>query len=733
MFTAYSGIRAKNTLILQHDQSDCGLSCLASIINYHGGKPSLEKLRELSGTAGQETTILGLYQAAQQIGLVAEGMQAEGIKELREFNDPVILHVTIQDASHYFVMYGIDNESGNAVIGDPAQGLLYYTLDELDKLWQSKTLLKLTPDQNFVRSSADKERKRKWILELIKGEASFLWIAFSLGSIFTVLSASIAIFGEAFVDAILPAGNRQNFIGSVLLIAILLMVRSFIGYLKALFIMRQGKHFTNTIVEKLYNNLIYLPKAFFDLRKAGELTARMNDTNRIQSKMSVLFGNIIDDILQAIIFTIVVSFYSPIVAILVLFSIPFYAALVSLFNENIIRSQRKLIGSAVTLESLFIDTVESITTIKALNKESFFESLYNQVFGFFQNKILHVGKLNARFTLYAEIIKTLFIISAFALCSWKLQLSALQMGEIIAVLYMAIAILSSINRLAIANCQLQEVKIAFNRIHDFMIIKPENFSDPATLRSEEKFLFKDDFRLKIKNLSFRFPGKRQLLRNISLKVKVGEIIAIVGGSGSGKSTLTQILQKFYKPESGKIEINSIDLEKIPTKQWRQLVGIVPQEIKLFNNNLLYNLTLSEDPDKIDAIIEFCQYYGFDQYFESFPQSYLTPLGEDGVNISKAQQQLVALARALFNKPKLLLLDECFLSMDTRMERFVFNLLNKLKSTMAIVLVTHRLKPNQKADCIYILQNNELSASGSHDELMLTPNFYSDSMRESSSY
>lgn len=733
MFTAYSSVRAKNTLIPQEGQSDCGLACLASIINYHGGKPSLEKLRESSGTTTQATTLLGLYQAAQQIGLVAEGLEAEGTKDLREFNDPVILHVLLEDTQHYFVMYGIDNESRNVVIGDPAKGLVYYTLEELDKIWQSKALLKLTPDQNFIRSAAEKERKRKWIFELIKGEASFLWVALSLGTIFSILSLSVAIFGQEFMDEILPAGNVQGFMLGVALVTLLLIARSTINYLKMLFIMRQGKDFTNRIVEKLYRNLIYLPKSFFDLRKAGELTARMNDTNRIQSKMSSLFGNILDDLLQVIIFGAAVFLYSPVIALIVLGSIPVHFVLAYFFNDNVIRSQRKLIGSSVTLESLFIDTVQSITTIKALNKEPFFETLYKQVFGFFQNKVFHIGKLNTRFAFLSEIISALFIVSVFALSSWMLQVKALQTGEMIATLFMSVSIILSVNRLAIANGQIQEVKIAFNRIHDFMIIRPENTSDPLTTGSEERFFFREDFRLKIKNLSYRFPGRRQLLRDISLKVKAGEMIAIVGGSGAGKSTLVQILQKFYKIESGKIEINSIDLEKISTKQWRQTVSVVPQQVKIFNNNLLYNLTLSDNPEDVDSVIEFCQYYGFDQYFEAFPQSYLTHLGEDGINISLAQQQLVALARALFQKPKLLILDECFTSMDSRMEKFIFNLLSKLKPTTAVILVTQRLKFSQKTDRIYILQNSELSAVGSPEELMLTPNFYSDSMREAGNY
>jgi len=728
MFTPYSEVRAKNTLVLQQGQSDCGLSSLASIISYHGGKPSLEKLREVSGTTVQSTTMLGLYQAAQQVGLAADGLEAEHVRELRSIEEPVILQLTTHNKLHYVVMYGIDQETGNAVIGDPARGIVYSTLEDLDHVWPTKALLRLIPTETFVRSSADNERRRKWLFDLVRAEASFLWMAFALAGIFAISSVSILFVAQQFIDNIVPSNNPQNFVIGVVLLTLLLGVKGSIAYLKMLFITRQGKDFTYRLVEKLYNNLMYLPKTFFDLRKAGELTARMNDTTRIQSKVSLLLGNMMDDLLVVATFLVTAFFYSPVLTLIVATSVPLYVLLTYVFNDNVVRSQRKLIGSAVTLESLFIETAESMDTIKALNRESFFETLYKQTFGFFQTKIFHIGKLNARFTFFADLLNAIFIMIAFVFCSWSWKNGSLPGGEAIVLFILVATIVVSINRLATANTQLQEVRIAFNRIYDFMIIKPENFNDPIPAL-QDRFSFEEDFRLKIKNLSFRFPGRRQLLRGISLRVKVGEVIGLTGGSGSGKSTLIQILQKLYKPESGKIEVNSIDLEKIPTAQWRKIVGVVPQHIKIFNNNLLYNLTLSENPDDVDAAIEFCQYYGFDQYFEAFPQGYLTPLGDNGANISRAQRQLVGLARTLFQKPRLLILDDCLTSIDSRMERFVLSLLTKLRSSTAVILVMNRLKFNQHIDRIYILQNNELIASGSHDELMLTANYYSDLVRQ----
>src|SRR5690606_32752409 len=142
----------KKTFVRQQGQSDCGVACLASVIKYHGGNITLEKLRELSGTTQQGTTLLGLYQAARQLGFDAQGLVAESVDNLRELTSPAILHVVIgNQQQHYFVYYGFDL-NGQIIIGDPAREIGHYPVEELENVWQGKALLKLIPNQSFVKA-----------------------------------------------------------------------------------------------------------------------------------------------------------------------------------------------------------------------------------------------------------------------------------------------------------------------------------------------------------------------------------------------------------------------------------------------------------------------------------------------------------------------------------------------------------------------------------------------------
>lgn len=713
----------QKTFIRQHGQSDCGVACLASIINYHGGEITLEKLRELSGTTQQGTTLLGLYQAAQQLGFDAEGLEAEGVENLKELQQPAILHVVIDNRlQHYFVYYGFD-KLGQVIIGDPAKGIISYKANELDALWQSKALLKLSPNSNFVKAETQNNQRKQWIIDLVKEDINVLIAALFLGLIISALGLTTAIFSQKLIDNILPSGDTKKLILSLVLVGILLLARSGLGYLRGFFLVKQGMDFNNRIIQKFYGSLLYLPKSFFDSRKTGELIARMNDTRRIQATISLISGNVLIDLLLIIVAVVFVFAYSSWLGVVMLACLPVYAFLVWLFNDRIITSQKEVMSSYALTEGHYVDTIQGIATVKATTRESFFEKVNKHVYGFFQNKIFELGKVNLRFGLLNEITGVVFMLVVFGLSSWMVLKETLQLGEMVALLSMAGSIIPSLNRLAIANIQFQEARVAFDRLFEFASIKPE------TQPSEVSTNVLEIEQLTVKKLSFRFPGRARLLKEISLSVKKGEVIALLGESGGGKSSFLQIIQKFYKPESGTIEVNGIDLDQISTSAWRNLIGVVPQEVKIFNGNLLYNLTLSDSPEEYQEAIEFCKQAGINKFFESFPQSYLTILGEEGINISGGQKQVVALARALFRQPKLLLLDEATAAMDKNTEAFVLQLLMNLKQNAAVILVTHRIQTARRADRIFILDKGEIVASGTPESLMESSNFYSESVKE----
>lgn len=721
----------KPQVVLQQDQTDCGAACLSSIIKYYGGIIEIDKIRQVSGTSQYGTTLLGLRNAAIHFGFEAEGFEVDSIENLKGIQQLAILHVNISEGQHHFIIFFKWLEDNRILVGDPAKGLIKLTVEQLTKMWESKALLALTTTSNFINQSSILNKKRDWFINLIRIDLNKLILALFLGIIISVLNLSTAIFSEKLIDEILPSSNEQKLFIALALVTLLLIFRALLSYLRGFVILQQSKDFNIRIVEKFFQRLIRLTKSFFDTRKTGDIIARLNDTRRIQAAVNALTSSIIIDFIIVVVSVAFVYYYSTVLGIIVVFSLPIYFTLVYSFNGRIVESQKELMKSYAVTESNFIDSIQGISTIKSQNKEEYFDLKNKFTYGQFQNKIFNLGKLNIKFGVLADFIGIAFTLAVFGTCSWMVLIGKLQLGGMVAILTMASGILPALGRLVTSNIQIQEANVAFSRMFELANMKTENESIDSF--SQTKTNLNGFETLQLTNIAFGFYPSKQILSNVSLSVHNRKITCIFGESGAGKSTIIQLLQKFYLPQSGTIKIDDNDIRSIHSANWRNLIGVVPQEIKIFNGNLLYNITLSEQESDSDLAKEICSRYGFNKYFEHLPQGYLTLLGEEGINLSGGQKQLVAFARALYCEPKLLLLDEATSSMDKITEGFIMDLLLNLKNDAGILFITHKPSIASKSDIIYVLENGIISAKGTPTELLESDNFYSRAFSEEYSY
>ena len=709
----------EKTHTLQLDQSDCGVACLMSLIKLNGGTNSIEKLRELSGTTKQGTTMLGLYQVANQIGFTAEGCEAD-LNALIEHKQPVILHVVIENQlQHYVVCYEYDSEKG-FLIGDPAKGIYYLTADELDKIWVSKSCLTLEVNDNFVKAETEKNSQKKWFLDLLKEDYKLLWISVLLGVFVAGLGLAMSLFSQKLIDDILPSNNIKKLVSGIGLLTVLLLARVGIASLREFFLLQQSKDFNNRINTNFFSSLLQLPKPFFDTRKIGELVARLNDTQRVQRVIKMLASSLVIDVLVSIISMVFLFMYSWKIGLISLLSVPIYFYIIYRSNKKIINSQKEVMQSYAFNESNYINTIQGIATIKNDNKQEVFNKTNETVFANFQEKIFNLGKINIALSWQSGLASVLFLIGILVYTSIQVFNKEIKLGELMAILGIVSSLMPSIANLALISIPINEAKIAFNRMYEFASIEKEK---------EVGLPISEINSIAIENLSFRFAGRSELFTNINLNIEKGKFTAIVGESGSGKSTLGQILQRFYNFENGAIIVNNqLKLNEIELKSYRNLIGIIPQEITIFNGNVIDNILLG-NTDSPENIIQFLTYFGFDVYFNQFPQGLATILGEEGINLSGGQKQIIALARVLYKTPQFLILDEATSAMDRNTENFTMNLFEKIKPNCAIFFISHRLNSLKNiSDIIYVLDNKTISHFGNHNELMQTDNFYSEYWR-----
>ena len=705
---------------LQLEQRDCGVACLLNLMRYYGGNSTIDELRRLSGTSVTGTTLLGLKQAAEKIGFDAEGCEAD-IPALLEHGQPVILHVLVEgNLQHYIVFYGKDlkNGSDKFILGDPAKGIIHVTKEELNKIWVSKACLTLAPNGNFTKEKVVKKRKQKWILELIKEDYSILGVAAVLGLIIAGLGLSMAIFSQKLIDVIIPQKNLLRLNMGIALLLVLLLAKEGFQYLRQYLLINQAKDFNTRIIDYFYSRLLNLPKLFFDTRKIGELTARLNDTSRIQRVISQIIGTLVADIMMVLASLTLLFVYKWEVAVASVLFLPVFFILIRYHNKSILIGQRNVMAGYAQCESNYISTIQGIETIKNFNKQDLFGGSNKELYQNYQSKVVTLGRIQIKLSFLASSSGVVFLVGVLFYCANLMLNGKLLAGELIAITSMCGSLLPGVANLALIAIPINEAKIAFDRMFEFTGIEPE--------MSEIENQYPAFQSLESKNVSFRFAGRSQLLRRISFGVNKGEIIAIMGENGCGKSTLAQILQKHYEPESGSIKLNSCRTQKeVSLAGWRQIVGSVPQNIHIFNGTVIENIAFEEASSKTQEVFSFLQQYGFAPFIGSLPQSFMTLVGEEGINLSGGQRQMIALARALYQKPQLLILDEVTSAMDRKSEQFVLQLLKMLKSEMGIIFITHRLHVLKGfCDRIYIMENGEISMQGNHETLLQSENLYS---------
>ncbi len=715
----YSREKLNEIHVKQLGEFACGLACLSAVARYHGGDVSQEKLRNVSGTTLNGTSLLGLYEAAKEIGLDAGAFEAN-FNSLRELDHPVILHVVIDGKQEHFVVcYGVEDDM--FIIGDPAWGITPMSEAELAAIWRSKALLSVQPGEKFVTKQGDRRNRWDWLKSLLKEDMSILTVAGVIGIVMAALGLTTAIFSQKLIDDFLPNKDMDKiFIGFGALL-FLLIGRSLLGLIRGILMVRQGRDLNVRIIKAFLQKVIRLPIAFFNGYSSGDLIARMNDSLRIRNSIALITGNVVINVLVVFISCIYLFFISGLVGALSLSSIVIFLVIAWKYHPAIRLKQKEIMAAHSANETQYIDVLSGIGTVKSYGKEDAFEDRINMVYGLYQNKGYELGLVGNRFDFVTQLTVSIYITGIFALGVWKVLDGSMQLGEMVAMTTIGGSMIPSLAGLMIANIQVQEARTAFNRMHELANLETENLDEAnvseSSAGSEEV--------LAVKDLTFRFPGRRPLLHALNLSIPRGKTVALFGEIGSGKSTLVDLIQRYYPIERGQLTLDGSSTAKLSIQDWRTQISVVAQREKIFNSSVIDNICLSNDPNEVERCISFISDGALGSFFEGLPQGYLTLCGEDGKNLSGGQKQLIAIARALYKQPSYLILDESTSAMDQKTEHTVISFLRHFakQKKIGVLIITHRLSLARQSDHIFLLSDGCINQCGTHDELIRGNNAY----------
>ncbi len=674
----------KKYVVLQHDQKDCGCACLKMALRYYGGDANLEYLKEISGTSSKGTSFFGLIQASEKIGLSSEAYEAS-INDIKTIEDPFIIHIERQGFLHYLLCFGYENKKGFTII-DPALGIQTYSKEDLLKVWKSGYILIIKKNNSIPIVKTQKRDYLNWILDMVKEDASYYISAVFLGIIIALLNMTTLVFTEKLIDVVLPSRSLELLLKTISIWFILLLATIGLRYIRSVVLVQQAYNFNIRVFKYFFKRLLKMPKVFFDSKKQGDMIARMNDTQRIQRNIKTVIADSLIELFVIVIALILLFYYSSGVALILLASFPVLYLCSWLFNTNIKTFQHRMFIDYAQTESHYIDTISGIETIKIFNKEALFYKKNVTKHKVFQDSILKLIRHEVNQETFIEICSMAISVSAIAYAVLLVFNKNIEVGDLIAIISLIFMVLGAVKSTVQLNFEIFESKIAIERMFDFA--ERSNELDEAKSQTNKKDV-EQIYLISIKDLSFSYPGQDCLITKANLKLSKGNITFLKGKSGSGKSTLSQLLLKFYKPHSGNITINDeYELSAIKTELWRKNIAYVSQNIKIFNDSVLFNICLD---DKLleDKVIDFCEsYLNFGDIISKFKNSYWTILGKEGVMPSGGEKQIIAIARALFSRPKVLILDEATASMDKAIQSRILELLDKLKENMVILFITH---------------------------------------------
>ncbi|NDV68589.1 peptidase domain-containing ABC transporter [Dysgonomonas sp. 25] len=695
--------KVKKSLFFQHDKADCGIACLMMVLKYYNRSKSIEELRYLSGTTKEGTTLAGLYQCANKVGFKSEGCIGD-TEELEKSVYPIILRVSIDGFLHYVVFFYYDKKSEKYIIGDPARGIQKLNKTELETIWEGQYCLTVIPDEDYehiYEIKNYKKDKRKFITNLITKDKKILFHGLFFSLIISILGLSLSVYSQQLVDNILPSQNSTKIIGSIIVLGILLITRTGLAYIKGTLFNYQSRQFNNRITNTFYENLLLLPKPFFNTRKVGDLVARINDTTKIQSVIQLFFSNYINDILTVIVAVILIFYYSVPVGIIALCFIPVLVCLIMIKSKNIVSRQREVQVYYALTEANYISTISGISDIKNMNREEYFAQHNGKLFEEYQAKRFSLASIYVSLNAIISIFSTVFLISIISLSIYYIGLGLLSIGDLIALLSISGLIISSTTNFSLLFIPFTEAKISFERMYNIMNIKKDEVDNTEEIAGVIETI-------KAENISFGYAGiAKSLYSKATLELKKGTITTLTGNCGVGKSTLLDILLGNYQVNEGHIFYNDLNLSDIDKKYIKDRIRVVPQNVHIFNGNILFNITMTKSLD-VDRINSLIQELNLLTFFNDFPQNIYTEVGEEGISLSGGQKQIIGILRALYDNPQVLFLDEPTSSLDKDSAKIIYQLLAKIKPNLIILFISHDISIfDSIVDKTYRIENNRI--------------------------
>jgi HlyB family type I secretion system ABC transporter len=698
--------------VYQLDEMDCGAACVGALTRYFGHPVSLPRIRELVHTSVDGTSLLGIARGAEALGLDARTVRASK-SNLDALPLPAIVH---WEGNHWVVLYEVGEK--DVRVGDPALGIRKLDRGEFEEKWTGYAAL-ISPTPTFEELPPAKTNLG-WLKPFLRPHKKVLIEAFGLALVAAGLELVIPIFTQLVVDNAIPQHDKELLV--IVLVAMLGVLAIMVGatilqrYILAFVAVRIDTESLDFLTAKLLS----LPMSYFTTRRTGDIERRLSGIRElrqffIESGVAALTAS--TQLAAALVLMFVYSWQLALVYVALA---PVYALLMR-FSSSRLRPMFDSLEEAFgRYGSQQIDSIRGIETVKAGAAEEAMRQTMLARFSQIADKVFRSEFLIMTYQGAIQMV-TFLSLALFLFVGGLLVIDGdLSLGRFVA--FNALVALANGPVLIMLSLwdEAQYGRILLDRLNDVIEQEPEQGEDRSALRAVPTLAGA----VRLRNLGFRYGGPEApaILEGIDLDVRPGTTVAIVGRSGSGKTTLVKCLAGLLEPTEGRIELDHVDLTTLDYRSVRRHIGVVLQESYLFDDTIARNIAFGEEPDE-SRVVWASKLANAHDFVQRLPLGYETRIGESGLRLSGGQAQRIAIARAVYNRPPILLLDEASSALDTESERLVKQNLDELLRERTSFVIAHRLSTVRDADLIVVLEKGRLVERGTHAELIEREGLY----------
>ena len=677
---------------------------LAKLMKLPFRRDSIEKMLRDSLRRGQTPTLRMCGQIAAGLGLHVAGAKVPALMGTR------LQTPTLVPWKQSFALVTRSDQLG-LTLASPSEGFIKLDPSQLEEAFPEGIELLLldrsntTPEQAFGPS---------WFWPALQRYRGVLIQVLIAGFVVQLFTLANPLLIQVIIDKVINQRSLDTLQILGFALVIVTVLEGVLGSLKTFLFAETTNRIDQRLGAEVIDHLLRLPLGYFDKRPVGELGSRVSELEKIRN---FLTGQALTTLLDAafsVIYVVVMVIYSWLLTLIALAVLPIQVGLTLLGAPLFRRQFRQTAEENAKTQSHLVEVLTGIQTVKAQNVEMISRWKWQERYGRYISRSFEKTISGTALSQTSQVLQKISQLLVLWVGASMVLAGDLTLGQLIAFRIISGYVTQPLLRLSTIWQSIQELRVSFERLAD-VIDTPQESNDLDKGKVPLPPLEGD---VSFEDLSFSFSkSTAPVLKDISLNIKAGTFVGIVGQSGSGKSTLVKLLPRLYSPDQGRILIDGYDIDKVELYSLRRQIGIVPQDPLLFSGSISENIALTQPDADNDEIIMAAKLAVAHDFIMTLPSGYSTPVGERGSSLSGGQRQRIAIARTLLGNPKLLVMDEATSALDYETERKVCDNLVNAMHDCTVFFITHRLSTVRRADVIVVMHQGAIVEMGTHEALM----------------